>query len=347
MPGDENLLRSLDIRLRYAYRTSALEPWHKLAVHTESTLPLAYTYFWYTTPDQVKLAQAYRVRREETIARADASAYLPLIDNVTWSYRRRCYALKAIDDPERSGNLIGMGQSLHWRIIECSMWGQEVCVQERARLRVRTQSTPATQAILPTVADFTVSAAKVDRTDGGAACRIAISDTTFRDGRYVSAMQDVLWAAGRGRAGAEFSEVSTTPVPESIPPGEPANSKLGTPARDVRLFLIDAGFSRIRLASDGQAVLQGLICEKEQRSVRVEAGTFTDCLRVTEYLLPESDSTPLSPPKAPCDDDLTAGWVTVSWYARSIGLVRELQVTNTGLMCYEMHLTGSSLLGGK
>ena len=96
-------------------------------------------------------------------------------------------------------------------------------------------------------------------------------------------------------------------------------------------------------------------CLGTTESVKVPAGTFNNCLVMLTTLPPEGigdlrDRMPKLPAgmevPPPKENDFTRGWTTKTYFARGVGMVKEVQVSWDGRETYRLELKKYNIAGG-
>jgi len=158
-----------------------------------------------------------------------------------------------------------------------------------------------------------------------------------RDGRYNSHMKNNFWFIGK------YSDMSliyekTTYMDYPIFGG--SNEE---PQVTIRPLIFDSYHSFIYKYKTNDTsfsyVRHGYLVESALRPIVTPAGKFNDCLRVTEYLLGSTGTDAEQKPQNEIQEIVNQGWITISWYARDVGLVSEVQMMRSGSITYIMELS--------
>jgi hypothetical protein len=330
--------KNLRLLIRQEIPPKALIRWQSTSGPETPSFPIA-SYAWYDPPRDSIIATEFIFIKEPTIKRRSAENFIPFEPGNKWTYRRRNYAYWQVRDKE-PGIVKNIGVCYFWQLSKLK-WGEVLDMRGRCELATeRKKSSQIGDQVVKDVEFSMTIGDPVNYNDRKAFPVFLYPNNNVRDGRYRNTPpgSQTLWLKSQDSGRTEYIEIVFWEPPPS------AEMEFATTERSI---LFDAGFSRVRNYRNGKAVFHGNIVSVESSTVSVPAGNFDGCLRNVEYLNMrrglKGNITTLEMPSGPSVDDFAHGWITVSWYAPGVGMVREVQYTNGGRLCYEIQLVKANL----
>lgn len=327
------------IRVRLEMPPAPLRPWQREDGPKPNHSTIA-EYAWVAIPPRVPCVTQESVIREPALKHVSAMQYLPIEPGRKWTYRRTVLPYWGLRG--KKGDVECVGYTYYWQSAHL-LKGE--FLDTRGKLTVITDTHPIGSGLAPkpSVVDHVLILKNPVQWNGTQAYPLDASPQEgVRDGRYGDRdFSRTLWLERQGKAGAEFTEVLTWVTPPS--PNETVET--------ARPILFDAGFSRVLTYGPRddptRYVLRGMVVSACTDKISVPAGEFPDTLRAVEYLAARGvEEGTLSPGTKP-DTELNHGWVTVAWFAPGVGLVKEIQYTRSGRLCYVLELISTSVAAGQ